>query len=341
MGEGTVLQDWEAARVLREAIRELRNKSIPEERGLAESRIATNSGIPLRAVGQVLDNHPDKFRITDATAAAFVGAKKRPYGWPTRFVIELTPAFREHLLAEERETKASTLTGLWAKVRRELDRKSVDAVVLRVPHRDDEERDLFRARLDFVEDAGQVELWVTCDTKSPDTWMRLMDGAHCLSRGGKLPLRPAAAKRAAVVPLLVRRFATIDNGVWHTREVFIDVLRIPEDRIVAHANRAEYHAGATREAIEYKAKKIGSRAYRPGGTRRFAVTYCDRCGQPLSDPTSVAYGVGPECRRYYGIEVLEAVRRWKPGMIRVTGRKLAEWVAIATSESWEHRGPPL
>lgn len=327
--------------MLREAIRELHSKSGPQSRALAEARIASNSGFPLRAVADVLREHFDKFVITGVSEPAIRLPSGRMLLPPTDTHVELHPAFRAQLLAEEHAAESARLTDPWASVVRELDRSSVDGVVLRVPHRDATRSDLFRARFDFVEDGADVELWLTCQTRSPAAWSKIVGGAECLGPKETLPLRSVDPSAASATPLLVRRFSTIEDGVRQAREVFHTILKIPDDRIEAHVIRPDFHVGAARESLEFQVKKIGSRAYRPGSPRRFPITYCDRCGQPLSDPISVAYGVGPECRRYYGLDVLGAVRRWRPGRLRSSGLKPTDWVVLATSEIWEHQGPPL
>jgi hypothetical protein len=335
------LEDWEVDRVLREAIRELRSKSKPHDREIAEARIASNSGYPLWAVVEVLERHPDKFEITEVLGPPINFSDGRSLRNVINTHLELNPAFRSQLLAEERAAETVKLTGLWARVVRELDRKTVDGVVLIVPHRDTTRSELFRARFDFVEDGPDVRLWFTCQTRSPAAWLKIQGDAECLGPNDALPLRPAEPAAAAFTPLLVQRFATIEGCVQRARDVFHAMLQIPDDRIEAYVNRADFHAGATRESLEFQAKRIGSRAYRPGGPRRFPITYCDRCGLPLSDPISVAYGVGPACRRYYGLDVLAAVKRWRPGKLRSSGLKPVDWIQAATSDVWEHQGPPL
>lgn len=65
-----------------------------------------------------------------------------------------------------------------------------------------------------------------------------------------------------------------------------------------------------------------------GGSRRApVVSSCDRCGQPLSDPYSVAIGVGPECQRYYDQTMLQRIRKHPEVEPR-------SWIGVKDQRAW-------
>lgn len=69
-------------------------------------------------------------------------------------------------------------------------------------------------------------------------------------------------------------------------------------------------------------RRLGSRAER--GT---PVRDCAHCGLPLSDPTSVRLGIGPECRSRYDSEVRHAAATKRPGSrVRLGAKKPKHWI---------------
>lgn len=69
------------------------------------------------------------------------------------------------------------------------------------------------------------------------------------------------------------------------------------------------------------------RAHGGGTSRAPAVSTCERCGAPLSDPHSVAVGVGPECEKYYDRTMLQRIRNHP----KVEPRS---WIGLKTSSTW-------
>jgi hypothetical protein len=66
---------------------------------------------------------------------------------------------------------------------------------------------------------------------------------------------------------------------------------------------------------------------RPGSSRKPAVAYCNKCGQPLSDPESLSWGMGPECRRRYLTEAVRGVHKYPD-----IERRL--WVGAVPMKTW-------
>lgn len=57
------------------------------------------------------------------------------------------------------------------------------------------------------------------------------------------------------------------------------------------------------------------------GAKRIAEGACLKCGLPLSDPDSVKVGIGPECRRKLGDDVIHALRNPSPQRRDLIGAK--------------------
>ncbi|WP_460790920.1 DUF6011 domain-containing protein [Nocardioides maradonensis] len=93
------------------------------------------------------------------------------------------------------------------------------------------------------------------------------------------------------------------------------------------------HPSAPVAEFDRTVERLGRRPFRPGhGLKRFAVTTCAKCGQPLSDPNSVVLGIGPDCLKYFDPEVLAAARQWKPGSVRSVGRTTKNFLAAVTAD---------
>jgi hypothetical protein len=67
-----------------------------------------------------------------------------------------------------------------------------------------------------------------------------------------------------------------------------------------------------------------------GGRKRFAETTCLKCGLPLSDPTSVKVGIGPECRRQMGQDAIRALSVPAGSSRRVIlgAQKSTTWIGV-------------
>jgi hypothetical protein len=86
-------------------------------------------------------------------------------------------------------------------------------------------------------------------------------------------------------------------------------------------------------------------------SRKPSVTSCDECGHPLSDPESIAVGMGPECRRRYLTRAMRNSRSnpdaarlsIAPGAISAKGwrlkmkTRLNAWIShsAATANTWD------
>lgn len=179
-----------------------------------------------------------------------------------------------------------------------------------------------RVRCDFVR-AERDEIWVSAKTLDEPLHLHLaaLPGAHQLSPGLRLPLRPSAAapdtfpglvvwkapspaQACHAVDLLQRAWPT--QGRWRFEVVACSPAEL-ERRVSGHT----------------LIRRLGSRAER--GT---PVRDCAHCGLPLSDPTSVRLGIGPECRRHYHGEVLRAAATTRKSGVRVRlgAKKPTQWI---------------
>lgn len=71
------------------------------------------------------------------------------------------------------------------------------------------------------------------------------------------------------------------------------------------------------------------------GTSRTAGVSCLKCGLPLSDPASVKIGIGPECRRRLGDDVIQALRGPTPQRRELIGAKRPKQWAITIRRIFE------
>jgi hypothetical protein len=69
-------------------------------------------------------------------------------------------------------------------------------------------------------------------------------------------------------------------------------------------------AEAQRRRRELGVLQPKAATHRTAGPRRLPVSTCSGCGQPLSDPVSVAIGMGPECRKRYRPELVRKVQKY-------------------------------
>lgn len=111
-------------------------------------------------------------------------------------------------------------------------------------------------------------------------------------------------------------------------EVLGATLGLPVDRVRLHRQQCTPVELERRLGDEATLRRLGG----PTGRKRPAVSQCDRCGPPLSDPVSVQLGIGPECRRYYSKEVLRRLR--SPGHISPRPGSIKEKEWLATVEPW-------
>ncbi len=77
-----------------------------------------------------------------------------------------------------------------------------------------------------------------------------------------------------------------------------------------------------------------------GQSRNFAQSSCLKCGLPLSDPTSVSIGLGPECRRHLSQRTVGDLQSRNPQRRYLIGaRRATQWVQVVSRkyQNQEHR----
>lgn len=188
----------------------------------------------------------------------------------------------------------------------------------------------FRLRIDKVSD-GSVPFWLSSWLATPDDlraapsgplWMTLPDW--------RLPLTPLVDPMSQLPALGVLQFPDVRSATGMAQSI-------------AEARLLDAVAGSTvavEECDQAEANRrlgagvmIDRRRGRSGGGRaRFAESTCLKCGMPLSDPESVKIGVGPECRRHLGADVLGALRSTSRARCHVLGaRRPTHWIEVVRS----------
>ena len=163
-----------------------------------------------------------------------------------------------------------------------------------------------RMRCDFIR-TSSVQIWIAAKVDDPASHTALvaLGDAQQPTPGLTLPLRNAVGEPPELPCVLVWQAATPaqaartvtriqaawpTTGTWHM-----------ESRSCTPAELERRIDG------ERTIRRVAAR-----GERRTPVSTCAHCGLPLSDPESVALGIGPECRRRFQPEVLRAARNRRP-----------------------------
>jgi hypothetical protein len=201
-----------------------------------------------------------------------------------------------------RPTVAAPVPEPWERLRQDLtlhlSDPALDVLRMRVCVRDQS----LPARCDVVVD-GDPAVWLTLAVKG-SALPQALTGLHprTLSPGLQLPLRPAAVE-VEVPALLVWTAADPRSAASVVVSVLKDALGLAAERIRL-APEVCTPAEADRRVTGYRAVRRARSRQTPGG---FGQATCLKCGQPLTHPESLRYGVGPECRRYYGPEYFRAM----------------------------------
>ena len=212
---------------------------------------------------------------------------------------------------------------LWERVGRALDDRRTDFAVLTTG--------ALSARCDFVATESGVQLWVTIRNPISQVWDAVDRGTAAEPYGiapGTRSLAPAGeALTKSPGWLLVWMFSSVlDARVALRFELMTSRSDVPTLTVYRHPQLET-------AAFDREVERLGSRAYRPGyGSQKFAITSCTKCGQPLSDPSSVKLGIGPDCLKYFDPKVLVAARRWKPTSVRALGRSQTEYLGDVWGE---------
>jgi len=222
------------------------------------------------------------------------------------------------------EEPVAVRSPVWERLARALDDRRTEAATLTVSE--------FKARFDYVAAESGVQIWATLRNAPRAAW-----SAHHESRF----IRDARAIAPSALRLVPVDTAPADASAWLLVWAFVS---IPDARVAVKSHflevspdtapelKVERHPLAAAE-FDRAVERLGSRQYRPGqGRKRFVVTTCARCGQPLSDPNSVILGIGPDCLKYFDPTVLAAAKQWKPGSVRAVGRTTKNFLAAVTGD---------
>lgn len=182
-------------------------------------------------------------------------------------------------------------------------------------------------RYDFVRTGFGLQIWLSAFAPGPELLKAYLPaGPWSLTPPNRLPLVSAPADLAAPAVVVWRHGTAIDAAVM-LRALLGEALGVAVGRLRIERQQCTPAELERRLRDETTIRRLGGRL----GARRPAVSQCDRCGQPLSDPTSVQLGIGPECRKYYSKQVLTRLR--KPGVATRPGSiKEKEWLVLM--EPW-------
>lgn len=181
-------------------------------------------------------------------------------------------------------------------------------------------------RYDFVEAGPKSRVWLTGLAPSPELLESyLAANPWTLTPPGRLPLTGARADVIAPA-LVVWRHATAAAAALSLREVLSATLGVGADQVRIERQQCTPIELERRLNDDATVRRLSGRQ----GRARIAVSQCDRCGQPLSDPLSVQLGIGPECRKYYSSEVIRRLSRPEDPHPRPGTLKEKQWLVNVT-----------
>lgn len=215
--------------------------------------------------------------------------------------------------------------GLAVRLAVELHKLEVDAVQLgHAAHPQ------FRLRIDKVA-YGSLPFWLSFWLARPDDFRAAPSGPLWMTLPSwRLPLTPLVDPMSQLPALGVLQFPDVRSATGMAQSIAEALLR-------------DAAAGSSLEVEECDQaeanRRLGAgvmihtrRSSRGGGRARFAESTCLKCGMPLSDPESVKIGVGPECRRHLGADVINALRSTSRARCDVLGaRRATHWVEVVKS----------
>ena len=176
-------------------------------------------------------------------------------------------------------------------------------------------------RVDFLFDRNASDIWIAALVKGDLLWRELArEGPVALGPGWTLPPRVLSEQPDLPAVLVWQVTSSAAAGSVLTR--------LLQDRLKIGAERVQVDRECC-SPVELDKRLSDSvtlrRLQQKRGRKHAIVASCDRCGQPLSDPDSVALGIGPECRKFYSKEVLAAVRSPQAPMPRRGGKSQRGW----------------
>ena len=177
-------------------------------------------------------------------------------------------------------------------------------------------------RCDFVRGDRGEEIWIACAAANSEEWRAAAQaGAWSLGPGWKLPLTLASEAPEGHPPLLVFRERSASEAAQQVQAVVADLWGTPDDSARLEKITCTPAELERRVLGEQTTRRLVARA----ASRGPAVRTCERCGQPLTEPASVALGIGPECRKYYSAEVLRAVTTRSVVLPKPSAQKPTNW----------------
>lgn len=182
----------------------------------------------------------------------------------------------------------------------------------------------FKLRVDKVEDAQQpfwLSTWLTIAAgnfmpASPIPWMTLTNWRLPL-----VPLRSSDTRLDALGVLKLGDITAVDNALR----------MVVGGRLVAGGppRLTVEECGPAEANRRFSALDLVRRRRIAATPRSVAVGTCLRCGLPLSDPESVRFGLGRECRVKLGKDVLRVLARPKLMPHATIGaRKQRDWARL-------------
>jgi Family of unknown function (DUF6011) len=193
-------------------------------------------------------------------------------------------------------------------------------------------RTFFRLRLDYVGPPAQPEIWMSGGSVNQALMRRLLRSApSVLSPGLQLPLIAPSSDATLTPTAFVWRLSSPHEAAEKFREVVGDHLEIHPSCLRTDKETCSPMELERRVGWDATVRRLRGRRMRKHGI----VSFCDRCGQGLSDPNSVAIGIGPECLKYYSRDVLTAARHGDVQLLR-TGAKLPKRWLHEVVQEWSH-----
>lgn len=177
-------------------------------------------------------------------------------------------------------------------------------------------------RCDFVRGDRGEEVWIATAVTNPEDWIAASRaGAWSLRPGWKLPLVKAAEVPGGAPMVLVYREASAADAAQRVQAVVAELWDVQSGTARLEKVTCSPAELERRVLGEHTVRRLVARATPRGPT----VKTCERCGQPLTDPSSVALGIGPECRKYYSTEVLRAVKARSKVIPKMSAQKPTSW----------------
>ena len=192
---------------------------------------------------------------------------------------------------------------------------------------------VLRMRLDFVEDKGRLAIWLACLVEGSKLLEMLCEEAPLvLGQAWSLPLKRPAPDLSPPQVIVWRTSSALEAAsavrAALEKRLGLSAQRIRLSRDVCTPNELDRRCSG---------QATVQRVRQSQGRRHFAERSCDRCGQPLSEPESVRLGIGPECRKYYSREVLDAIKQPGGEVQRPGAKSPREWLSNLR-DTWARGG---